>query len=128
METTQVTPEELHQQHPGWTVRREQLPVGGETWTATRTRLLTHHEVSAGHRHTLAAPTGEHLARLLLTQSDECLKLKADFPGWSILLTDRRRWWALRTRHVVSDLIADTLDGLRELLDEQTLAEREAER
>lgn len=44
--------------------------------------------------------------------------LRADFPAWSILFTDKGRWWAQRPHHTISDVIADTADMLREQLGE----------
>ncbi|WP_067471574.1 hypothetical protein [Actinomadura hibisca] len=46
-------------------------------------------------------------------------KLREEFPGWSIIITDRDRWWATRgplprdQAGEVADLEDDTADGLR---------------
>jgi len=54
-------------------------------------------------------------------------QLRAEFPGWSILYTDRRRWWATRgpkpgeqVNNGASALDADTPEQLRELLRQVT--------
>ena len=54
-------------------------------------------------------------------------QLRAEFPGWNILYTDRRRWWATRgpkpgtqVNNGESCLEADTADELRELLRQVT--------
>ncbi|MFC9976173.1 hypothetical protein ACFVH6_35295 [Spirillospora sp. NPDC127200] len=45
-------------------------------------------------------------------------KLRDEFPGWSIIITDRGRWWATcgplpRDQAGIADLEDDTADGLR---------------
>ncbi|KAB2340645.1 hypothetical protein [Actinomadura rudentiformis] len=58
-------------------------------------------------------------------------RLRLDFPGWSIITTNRGRWWATRnpvrdptTRrlvdHSVTALEADTAEELRDKLTEAT--------
>lgn len=55
----------------------------------------------------------------------EPARLRADFPGWRFILSDRRRWWALcgplpATRMNEVDAIdADTLPALCAALVEQ---------
>ncbi|WP_157431959.1 hypothetical protein [Actinomadura hibisca] len=45
-------------------------------------------------------------------------RLRAEFPGWSIIVTNRGRWWATRgplppnRMNEVADLEDDTSDGL----------------
>lgn len=62
---------------------------------------------------------------------DAKTKLARDFPGWSIIHTDRGRWWALRLPRIdrstgwpahyrVSEVIVDTAEELREKLTEAT--------
>lgn len=53
--------------------------------------------------------------------------LRAEFPGWNILYTDRQRWWATRgpkpgtqVNNGASALDADTPEQLRELLRQVT--------
>ncbi|WP_067483732.1 hypothetical protein [Actinomadura hibisca] len=56
-----------------------------------------------------------------VTDSDrvEQQKLREEFPDWSIIITDRDRWWATRgplprdQAGEVADLEDDTADGLR---------------
>lgn len=56
-------------------------------------------------------------------------RLKAEFPGWSIIRSNRGRWWATRgplTREILnrpSDLDADTPEGLAAQLREVTRGE-----
>ncbi|WP_329518633.1 hypothetical protein [Spirillospora sp. NBC_01491] len=61
---------------------------------------------------------------LPLTGTDEEIKaqLRAEFPAWSIVVTDRSRWWAFRgpmtseTFSEASDFEADSAEELREKL------------
>ncbi|WP_067461725.1 hypothetical protein [Actinomadura macra] len=62
-------------------------------------------------------------------------ELRAEFPGWSMILTrDTERWWAIRQPpvegwrgvRVVTEVDADTSDLLRELLQEVVEEERRA--
>jgi hypothetical protein len=53
--------------------------------------------------------------------------LRRDFPAWTILHTDRRRWWALRTgTYAVSEVIANDPETLRTKLREVEAADRVA--
>jgi hypothetical protein len=55
--------------------------------------------------------------------------LREEFPGWNIIRSDRGRWWATRgplTREClnrVSDVDADTPEGLRDRIREATRGE-----
>ncbi|MFI0451139.1 hypothetical protein [Actinomadura sp. 6N118] len=57
--------------------------------------------------------------------------LRRDFPGWSIITTNRERWWATRNPdrdpmtnrlmdHHVTAVDADSAEDLRQQLDEVT--------
>ncbi|WP_153530694.1 hypothetical protein [Actinomadura macrotermitis] len=51
--------------------------------------------------------------------AEELSLLRREFSGWSFLISDRGRWWALRTGpHVVSEIVTDTAALLREQLQE----------
>jgi hypothetical protein len=58
------------------------------------------------------------------TTEEAKARLKDEFPGWSIICSNRGRWWATRgpmTRDILnrpSDLDADTAEGLAALIRE----------
>jgi hypothetical protein len=56
--------------------------------------------------------------------SDDQVSLSSEFPGWSVLRSDGGRWWALRTGHRVSEVIAADPQTLREKLRKIADAER----
>ncbi|WP_141579642.1 hypothetical protein [Actinomadura sp. WMMA1423] len=63
------------------------------------------------------------------TNADAKARLKDEFPDWSIIHTDRGRWWATRgplTRAIlnrVADVSADTPEGLADRIREATRGE-----
>ncbi|MQY04139.1 hypothetical protein [Actinomadura macrotermitis] len=60
-----------------------------------------------------------------LDEAGELDALRAEFPGWSFLISDQGRWWALRTGpHAVSEVITDGPALLREQLLEIRVVEQ----
>jgi len=77
METAEVL-EDLQASFQGWSFWRDQDDTGNPaSWWASRQRLLTEHEMSAGLHHTLAADTVDDLLGLL----EEQTRLEKSSPG-----------------------------------------------
>ncbi|GAA2295176.1 hypothetical protein GCM10010402_62170 [Actinomadura luteofluorescens] len=101
----------LRAEFPGWTIGPSDKP--GTPYCAVR-------DAADDTSPILTAGSYDALRGLLAEQdaTDVKARLKAEFPGWSIIRSNQGRWWATRgplTREILnrpSDLDADTAEGL----------------